>query len=76
MAKAYLKINVRPGFERTVKDTLLKIKGVKAADITAGDQDIIAIVEASSYDDILNLVINDLRVIDGIERTLTNLVTE
>lgn len=74
MARAYLKINVRPGGERAVKEALLKIKGMKSVDLTAGDQDIIALVEASSYDDILNLVLNNLRIIDGIEKTITNLV--
>ena len=76
MAKAYLKINVKLGGERAVKEALLKVGGVKSADITAGDQDIIALVEAPTYDDILSLVINNLRLIDGIEKTVTNLVTE
>ncbi len=76
MAKAFLKINVRPGKERPVKEELLKITGVSSVDLTAGEQDIIAAVEASSYDDILNMVINSLRHIDGIEKTVTNLVTE
>lgn len=76
MAMAYLKINVKPGEERAIKEVLLKVPGIKSAHLTAGDQDIIVLVEASTYDDILNLVLSKLRVIDGIEKTVTNLVTE
>lgn len=75
MAKAYLRISIKAGGEREVKETLLKVKEIKSAEITAGDQDIIALVEAPTYDDILNLVLNKLRAIDGIEKTITNLVT-
>ena len=76
MVRAYLKINVKPGSERTVKEKLLTVKGIKGADLTAGDQDIIAVVEAEAYDDILNLILNNLRAITGIEKTITNLITE
>lgn len=76
MARAYLKINVKPGEERNVKEAVLKISGIKHADLTAGDQDIIALVEASTYDDILDLVLNKLRTINGVEKTVTNLITE
>lgn len=76
MAKAYLKINVKPGKEREIRDLLLNTDGVRSADLTAGDQDIISLVEQGSYDDILNLVVNKLRSIDGIEKTITNLVTD
>jgi DNA-binding Lrp family transcriptional regulator len=76
MAKAYLKIDVEPGQERSIKEELLKIEGVKGADLTSGEQDIIALVEADSYEGILNLVVNSLRPISGIKKTTTNLVLE
>lgn len=76
MAKAYLKVNVRPGKERTIKETLIKINGVRSAELTAGEQDLIVLIEAGSYDDILNMVVNELRNIDGVEKTITNLVTD
>ena len=76
MVKAYLKINVAPGKERSAKEALLKVGGVKSADLTTGEQDIIVLVEEETYDDILSLVLNELRGIDGIEGTITNLVTE
>ena len=76
MANAYLKVNVRPGKERTIKETLIKINGVRSAELTAGEQDLIVLIEAGSYDDILNMVVNELRNIDGVEKTITNLVTD
>ena len=57
MAKAYLKIKVEMGRERAVRDALLTFEEVKAAELTTGDQDVLALVEADSYDDILQVVI-------------------
>ena len=74
MAKAYLKIDVAPGKERDVQAALIKIKGVKFADLTSGEQDIICLVEAPGYEAAFNLVVKKLRHIDGIEKTVTNLV--
>ena len=76
MAKAYLKINVIPGKERIVRSSLSQIKGVKEADITTGDQDIIALVQAENLENILKLVITKLRMIEGVTKTDTNLILE
>ena len=76
MVKAYLKINVIPGKERIIRSALSEIKGVKEANITTGDQDIIALVEEETFENILKIVLTKLRVIDGITRTDTNLILE
>ena len=76
MARAYLKIDVVPGSEKSVKDALNKVSGIKAADLTSGEQDIICLIEAKTYEDILKLVVEDLRGIPGIKKTITNLVLE
>ena len=76
MAKAYLRINVEPGKEKEVKNSLLKIKGVRSVDITTGEQDMIAIIEAPNYEETLKLVIQKLRTISGIKDTITSLVLE
>ncbi len=76
MAKAYLKVLTKPGKERAVKDALLKIKGVSAADLTSGEQDIIATISGKNYEEILNLVVKKVRGIKEIERTVTNLILE
>ena len=76
MAKAYLRINVEPGKEKEIKNSLLKIKGVRSVDVTTGEQDMIAIIEAPNYEETLKLVIQKLRTISGIKDTITSLVLE
>ena len=76
MAKAYLRIKVEMGRERSVRDALLKFDEVKGADLTTGAQDILALVEADSYEDILQVVVDKLRTLKGIKSTVTDLVLE
>jgi DNA-binding Lrp family transcriptional regulator len=76
MAKAYLKISVETGKERDVLASLQRIPEVKNADLTTGDQDIIAIIEAQSYETLLRMIIEQTRGIDGISSTSTSLVLD
>ncbi len=76
MARAYLKICVEAGMERNVCDSLRKLPVVKAADMTTGDQDIIAIVEAANYETLLKAIVEQMRQIDGISSTSTSLVLD
>jgi len=76
MARAYLKIWVESGKERSVVAALKKMKGVKSADLTAGEQDIIALVEGKTHDSLLKMIVNTLRKAKGITRTATNLILE
>lgn len=72
MARAYLKIWAVPGREGAVRDALICIPGVKMVDLTAGEQDIMAVVEAETYEDVLQIVMGQVRLQDGIQRTITN----
>ncbi len=76
MARAYLKIEVEMGRERSVRDALLKFDEVKGAELTTGGQDILALVEANSFEDILQVVVDKLRTLKGIKNTVTDLVLE
>jgi DNA-binding Lrp family transcriptional regulator len=76
MAKAYVKIWVDGGREEEVRDALLESDHVMVADITAGDQDLMALIEAGSYEELLQLVVKRIRRIPGVVRTSTNLVLE
>ncbi len=76
MAKAYLKINVSPGEEREVKKQLLAHKDVLQADLTSGEQDVIALIEAANYEGLMNFVVTELRLIEGITKTTTNLILD
>ena len=76
MAKAYLKICVDAGMEKKVCSSLKKLPIVKTADMTTGDQDIIAIVEAPSYEALLKAIVEQMRQIEGISSTSTSLVLD
>ena len=76
MAKAYLKINVIPGKEKIIRSALSEVKGVREAHITTGNQDIIVLVEADNFENLLKLVVTKLRVIESITKTDTNLILE
>lgn len=76
MSKAYVKINVLPGKEKIIRSILSEIKGVREVHITTGDQDIIAIVEADNFENLLKLVLTKLRGVEGLTKTDTNLVLE
>ena len=76
MARAYLKIEVEMGKERSVRDSLLKFDEVKEAELTTGGQDILALIEADSFEDILQVVGDKLRTLKGVKNTVTDLVLE
>ncbi len=76
MAKAYVKIWVEGGKEEVVRDALLANDRILVADITAGEQDIITLIEAANYEELLHLVIRHIRTIPGVTKTSTNLVLE
>jgi DNA-binding Lrp family transcriptional regulator len=76
VAKAYVKFWVKANKERDVQDQLLTFDEVQTADITAGEQDIISLVEASSFEALLDLVMNKLRAIEGVEKTVTDIIFE
>ena len=76
MAAAYLKIWVGIGKERLVRDALKAVKGITRADITTGEQDIIAVIEAVDYPGLLESILSEIRVIEGVERTVTNLALD
>ena len=76
MAKAYMKLSVETGKERQICNDLKKLPEVKSADLTTGDQDIIAIIEASSYETLLKTIVEEMRKINGITSTSTSLVLE
>lgn len=76
MARAFLKINVDGGKESKVKESLLKIKGVLSVDLTTGEQDIICLLQGDSYKDVLKMIVEKIRKINGIRETVTNLILE
>ena len=76
MPRAYVKVWVTPGREREVCESLLGHDAVMTADVTTGEQDILCLIEARSYEELLQLVAGKLRMTEGITRTVTNLIVE
>lgn len=71
MARVYLLVNVLPGKDVSIRDTLRGIKGVVMADVVTGHYDIIAIVEAKDTAEIFEKILKKIRKIKGINRTET-----
>lgn len=76
MARVYLLVNVLPGKDVTIRDTLRGIKGVAMADLVTGHYDIISVIEADSTSEIFDKILKKIRRIKGINRTETFVAVE
>lgn len=68
---AYLLINTETGKEGDVVEALNKIKGVQHAHIVTGLHDAVCYVEAKELTDLKKVIIEEIRGIPGIARTVT-----
>jgi len=66
MARAYLKARPQAGKEKSARDALRKISGVKSADFVTGSHDLLALIEANSYEDIATQTLSEIRKIPPI----------
>ncbi|MHC5059255.1 MAG: Lrp/AsnC ligand binding domain-containing protein [Planctomycetota bacterium] len=76
MARAFVRICITPGFEVKIRDALRTLPEVVSADVTAGEQDLIALIKGNSFEDILNTVVTKVRSREGIKITWTNFILE
>ncbi|MBZ0154670.1 MAG: Lrp/AsnC ligand binding domain-containing protein [Alphaproteobacteria bacterium] len=76
MARIYLLINVLPGKDVSIRDTLRGIKGVTQADVVTGPYDIAAVLEGDDTSDIFGNIIRKVRKLKGINRTETFVAVE
>jgi DNA-binding Lrp family transcriptional regulator len=68
---AYLFINTETAQEQSVVDALKKIEGVKQAHIVTGLHDIICYIEGENLTEVKGIIINKIRNVSGIQRTIT-----
>jgi len=68
---AYLLINVATGSEIQVAEDLKKIDGVSMVRVVTGLHDVICYVEAESINDLKRDIIEKVRRVPGIQRTIT-----
>ena len=73
---AYVLINVELESECETLDELRKIEGVKEAHIVQGVYDIIAKVEAETWDKLKKIVTGKIRLLDKVRSTLTMIIME
>jgi DNA-binding Lrp family transcriptional regulator len=71
MARVYMLVNVLPGKEKTIRDTLRGTKGVAMADTVTGQFDIALILEGKDTNEIFNQILKKIRKLTGITRTET-----
>jgi len=68
---AYLLINVATGSELQVADDLRKIGGVSGVRVVTGLHDVVVYVEAETMNELKKEIIEQIRRVPGIQRTIT-----
>ncbi|RKZ29513.1 Lrp/AsnC family transcriptional regulator [bacterium] len=68
---AYMLINVATGSELQVAEDLRKIDGISGVRVVTGLHDVICYVEAETIEALKEEIIEQLRKVPGIQRTIT-----
>lgn len=74
--EAYVFIECEHAKSKEVLSALIKIGGVKEARIVTGPYDLIALVAASNFKVLGDVVISKIQSIPDVKRTLTNVIIE
>lgn len=74
--EAYVFIECEHARSKEVQEALLKVGGVKEARIVTGPYDIIALVAASSFKIMGEVVLKKIQSIKHVKKTLTNVIME
>ena len=75
MNKAFVLVNVKSGYEDSIKDALIKIRGVTISHAVYGKYDFMITMESSTQDE-LKIDIFALRKMTGVTATLSMIVIE
>ena len=76
MPKAVVLINTDVGMEEEVAKSLMQITEVKEVHIVYGVYDIVAIIEANTFDALRNAIVSKVRRLPHIKSTTTLIVVE
>ena len=74
--EAYVLIECEHAKSREVLEKLLKVAGVKDARVVTGPYDLIALVAASNFKVLGDVVISKIQRINYVKKTLTNVILE
>jgi DNA-binding Lrp family transcriptional regulator len=72
--RAYVLIETQGGKAKQVIEAIRKIEGVVSVDVVTGPYDVIALIQAETFDDIGDLIVANMHPVNGISRTVTCLV--
>lgn len=78
MISAYILINIRAGKEKELMEKLKNIKDIKVVsmDLVYGEYDMVLKIETENLEKLRSFVVDVLRKIDAIEKTITLIVAE
>lgn len=76
MQRAYVLIETLGGKSKDVADALRKVSGITAADVVTGPYDVIAVAQGNDANAIGRLVLNEIRGLQGISKTMTCLAVD
>lgn len=74
--EAYVFIECEHARSRGVLEKILKIAGVKDARVVTGPYDIVALVTASNFKVLGEVVITKIQAVHYVKKTLTNVIIE
>ena len=75
MPKAFIMIDIEPGKEVRVQQTIAKLAGVKMAYQVTGEHDMIAFIDAEPYEEFA-VILSTIRQMDGVRDTDSHLVLQ
>jgi DNA-binding Lrp family transcriptional regulator len=71
MTIGFVLINVSPGTEKKVFDTMIKWDEIQELYPLFGDYDLIAKVQTNDYEGLSHIVVNKIRALKGVTETKT-----
>jgi len=74
MARGYIFVDTEVGKGQTVREQFARTSGVTQADLVMGPHDLVAVIEASSIEEIGRVVVRDLQSVPGVKNTITMIV--
>lgn len=74
--EAYVFVECEHAKSREVLENIMKIAGVKDARIVTGPYDLIALVAASNFKVLGDVVISKIQSLNYVKRTLTNVIID
>jgi len=76
MIEAYILLRVKPGTDRSVFQTVKKLKQVKDMETLYGEYDLLMRIQVETLDDLDAFIFDTARAIQGVERTTTLITIE